>query len=69
MKPPSPIRPFIPVLVGVVAPVALSVPIGPGVALSNIPAVLALLLIGLVSRFYLRPAIQSALQKKGAQQP
>lgn len=49
--------------------IALSVPIGPGVALSNIPAAVALLLIGLLGRFYLRPAIQSAFRKESAQQP
>ena len=49
--------------------IALSVPIGTGVFLSQLPAIVALLLIGLTGRFYLRPAIQRVFRQEGVPQP
>ena len=47
--------------------IALSVPIGTGTLLSNLPGIVAILLLMLMGRFGLRPAIRRALRQEGTQ--
>lgn len=47
--------------------IALSVPIGTGILLSNLPALVAILLLMLMGRFCLRPVIQKVLCQEGPQ--